>query len=143
MSSAAAEWLWGWDPTTGIVSVHAEHDGRAVVWRRVPETGTLVREDARFRPWLLLDRLDDLRHLGAALGPEGDARATVWHRELEGPGALRWLVSAADGRALHAALLRGASQRLDRRVGHVGDLPDDTVLCLPPEEQYLVATGRT
>ncbi|NEQ20431.1 MAG: AAA family ATPase, partial [Microcoleus sp. SIO2G3] len=41
-----------------------EHDGRATVWRRLPDGGTLVREDERFRPWLLVDRLDDLRHLG-------------------------------------------------------------------------------
>ncbi|GJG85960.1 DNA polymerase II [Gemmatimonadetes bacterium T265] len=141
--AAAAEWLWGWDPTPGIVSVHAEPDGRAAVWRRLPETGALVREDARFRPWLLLDALDDLRHLGPALGPEGDARAAVWYRELAGPGALRWLVSAGDGRALGAALLRGAARRLGRPVGHFGDLPRDAVLRLPPEEQYLVATGRT
>jgi DNA polymerase elongation subunit (family B) len=143
VTSAAADWLWGWDPTPGIVSVHAEHDGRVAMWRRRPDTGTLVREDARFRPWLLLDALDDLRHLGPALGPDGDARAAVWYRELEGPGALRWLVSAEDGRALCAALLRGASARLGRRVDHVRELPGDTVLCLPPEEQYLVATGRT
>ena len=143
MSAAAADWLWGWDPTPGIVSVHAELDGRAVVWRRIAETGALVREDERFRPWLLLDRLDDLRHLGDSLRPESDARAAVWHRELEGPGALRWLVSADDGRALTAAVLRGASQRLERHVSHLGDLPDGTVLSLPPEEQYLVATGRT
>ena len=143
MSSAEAEWLWGWDPTPGIVSVHAEHDGRAVVWRRIAASGALVREDERFRPWLLLDRLDDLQHLGTGLGREGDERAAVRYRELEGPGALRYLVSADDGRALTSALLRGASQRLGARVGHIGDLPDDTVLSLPPEEQYLVATGRT
>ena len=143
MSSATAEWLWGWDPTPGIVAVHAELDGRAVVWRRSAATGAVVREDERFHPWLLLDDLDDLRHLGMGLGLEGDARAAVWYRELAGPGALRFLVSAADGRALAAALLRGASQRLDRPVTHLGDLPDGTVLSLPPEEQYLVATGRT
>ena len=144
MSSTSAEWLWGWDPTPGIVSVHATQDGRATVWRRVPETGALVREEERFRPWLLLDALDDLRHLGDALGPEGDARATVQFRELDGPGALRWLVRAEDGRALTAALLRGASERLGRQLGHLGDLPDEeeSVLSLPPEEQYLVATGR-
>ncbi len=143
MTSAAADRLWGWDPTPGIVSVHAEHDGRAVVWRRLPTSGALVREDVHFRPWLLLDGLGDLRHLGRALGAEGDAHAAVWHRELAGPGALRWLVSAADGRALSAALLRGASERLGRRIGYVGELPGDMVLCLPPEEQYLVASGRT
>ncbi|HYD53508.1 MAG TPA: ribonuclease H-like domain-containing protein, partial [Gemmatimonadaceae bacterium] len=138
----AREWLWGWDPTPGIVSVHAEQDGRAVVWRRLAESGALLREEDRFRPWLLLDRLDDLQHLGDGLAPEGNARAAVWCRELEGPGALRWFVSADDGRTLSAALLRGAARRLDRPLAHLGDLPDDTVLSLPPEEQYLVATGR-
>src|SRR5688572_27852992 len=53
--TTSAEWLWGWDPTPGIVAVHAELNGRATVWRRVPESGLLVREDERFRPWLLLD----------------------------------------------------------------------------------------
>ncbi|MEW6747683.1 MAG: 3'-5' exonuclease, partial [Planctomycetota bacterium] len=134
------EWLWGWDPTPGIVSVWAEADGRATVWRRLPETGVLVREEERFRPWLLLDRLDDLAHLGARLGPEGASDAPVRFRELEGPGELRFLVTADSGAALASAVLRGASHRLGRRVGHLGD---DQVLCLPPEEQYLVATGRT
>ena len=40
----------GWDPTPGIVSVWAEWDGRAIVWRRLPESGRLIREDVRFRP---------------------------------------------------------------------------------------------
>ena len=84
------EWLWGWDPTPGIVSVWAENDGRAVVWRRIAETGELVREEARFRPWLLLDRLDDLLPLSTP----------VTYRELDGPGALRYLVSANDARQL-------------------------------------------
>ena len=135
--------LWGWDPTPGIVSVYAEHDGRVTVWRRLPETGALVREDERFRPWLLLDRLDDLEHLGARLGREGDERASIRYRELDGPGALRYLVSAKDGRALTAALLHGASNRLGKRVGHINELADDSVLSLPPDEQYLVATGRS
>jgi DNA polymerase elongation subunit (family B) len=137
------EWLWGWDPTPGIVSVWAESDGRAVVWRRIPETGALVREEARFRPWLVLDRLDDLRHLGAQFGREGTAGAAVNYRELNGPGTLRYLVSAGDGKTLAAAVLTGASRRLGRRIGHLLDLGKDAVLALPPEEQYLVATGRT
>ena len=69
--SITDEWLWGWDPTPGIVSVWADLAGRASVWRRNPDTGGLVREEARFRPWLVLDRLDDLSHLGDRLGPEG------------------------------------------------------------------------
>jgi DNA polymerase I len=143
MTAREDEWLWGWDPTPGIVSVWAEPDGRAIVWRRIAETGALVREDERFRPWILLDRLDDLRHLGRELGPEGEPGAPVWYRELDGPGELRFRVSAADGRALASAVLHGASRRLGRPVPHLRELGADRVLALPPEEQYLVATGRT
>ena len=137
------EWLFGWDPTPGIVSVYAESNGTATVWRRLPSTGALVREADRFRPWMVLDRLDDLTHLGPALGREGSARARITYRELEGPGELRYLVAADDARTLTRALLEGATRRLGRRIGHVRDLDDDTVLVLQPEEQYLVATGRT
>ncbi|HET7698269.1 MAG TPA: DNA polymerase domain-containing protein [Vicinamibacterales bacterium] len=107
----------GWDPTPGIVSVWAEWDGRAIVWRRIPESGALVREDARFRPWALLDSLEPLGP------PSGHFR----YRELEGPGALRFLVHAEDG----------------RRLQPLKELGKDRILILPPEEQYLVSTGRT
>jgi len=137
------DWLWGWDPTPGIVSVWAEHSGEATVWRRLPDSGELVRESDRFRPWVLLDRLDDLAHLGGDLAPEGEGRARVTWRELEGPGALRYLVSAADGHALAAAVLKGASKRLGRPLDHLRDLGKASVVALAPEEQYLVATGRT
>ncbi len=139
------EWLWGWDPTPGIVSVWAEPDGRAFVWRRLPGTGALVREDPRFRPWLLLASLEDLEHLGARLRPEreGPAPNQVTWQELEGPGALRYLVRAEDGRALSAAVLHGAARRLGRSLGHLRDLGTEAVLALPPEEQYLIASGRT
>lgn len=137
------EWLWGWDPTPGIVSVWAEADGRAFVWRRVPETDELVREEERFRPWILLDSLDDLRQLGTRLGPEGSPGARIWFRELDGPGKLRFLVSAADYAELTRAVLHGTSLRLGRRVAHLRELGANCVLALPPEEQYLVSTGRT
>jgi DNA polymerase I len=144
------EWLWGWDPTPGIVSIHATQDGRALVWRRIAATGMLVREDARFRPWLLLAHLDDLRHLGAQLVRDDERSAAagsgIRHRELDGPGVLRHLVTGEDGRAVVAAVLRGASERLGTRVRHLRELQQldpGTVLSLPPEEQYLVATGRT
>ncbi len=140
------EWLWGWDPTPGIVSVWAERDGSAWVWRRDPRDGTLLREHERFRPWLLLPSLDDLTHLGGRLRAEdvSESDATMLtYRELEGPGQLRYLVSAADGRTLEAAVLAGASQRLARPVARLSELGEDACLCLPPEEQYLVATGRT
>jgi DNA polymerase, archaea type len=141
------EWLWGWDPTPGIVSVWAEQTGRAVVWRRLPDTGELLREDERFRPWILLDRLDDLQHLGARLAPDAapdaPSHASITYRELRGPGALRFLVSAADGKALSSAVLHGASRRLGREITHLRELGAESVLALQPEEQYLVATGRT
>lgn len=99
-------------------------------------------EKDRFRPWVLLDRLDDLLHLGAELGPEGDGSARITYRELDGPGELRFLVSAPNGRALSSAILSGASRRLGRRLGHLRELEPESVFVLPPEEQYLVATGR-
>jgi DNA polymerase I len=123
------EWLWGWDPTPGIVSVWAEPDGLATIWRRLP-TGELLREEARFRPWLLLDNVD---HLNPEL---------VTFRELEGPGELRFLVRADDLKTLTTAVLQAASKRLDRRIANLRDLGQQSVLALPPEEQYLVATGR-
>jgi DNA polymerase elongation subunit (family B) len=135
-------WLWGWDPTPGIVSVWADAAGRATVWRRTPD-GRLLREAGRFRPWLLLDRLGDLRHLGSSLGPEGAPGARVTWRELDGPGELRFLVSAPDFRVLRGAVLAGASRRLRRPLEQLRDLGQEHVLALPPDEQYLVATGRT
>ena len=140
------DWLWGWDPTPGIVSVWAEGTGEATVWRRIPETGALVRETTRFRPWMLIDRLDDLQQLGLALARDGTnsaAGAQVTYRELQGPGELRYLVQADDARILTTALLDGASRRLARRVMSLRELDENSLLILPPEEQYLVATGRT
>ncbi|MEP7384380.1 MAG: ribonuclease H-like domain-containing protein, partial [Gemmatimonadota bacterium] len=140
-------WLTGWDPTPGIVSVWADAQGRATVWRRLPESGVLVREAVRFRPWILLATLDDLYQLGDDLVPAGSGSARggrrVSWRELSGPGELRYLVRAHDLATLSRAVTKGATARLGRRVGHLRDLPDAQVLVLTPEEQYLVASGRT
>jgi len=138
------EWLWGWDPTPGIVSVWAEDDGRVTVWRRDPATGELLRETERFRPWVVLDRLDDLLHLGDALCCDGGpiANARVIYRELDGPGALRYFVTADNYKILNSALTRGASERLGRPVTTLRELGQDAVIALPLDEQYLVATGR-
>ncbi len=123
------EWLWGWDPTPGIVSVWADGSGQAWVWRR--EHGVLVQEDVRYRPWVLVDTIDHLH----------DTRVQ-WH-ELEGPGALRYHVSADNGHMLTEALLHSSTARLGRPVAHLSELDKATILNLPPEEQYLVASGRT
>lgn len=122
------EWLAGWDPTPGIVSVWAEGDGAVTVWRRTG--GRLVREDVRFRPWVLLAHLDDL-------GPG------ITHRELGGDNPLRFLVRGDDMTSLSNAILRAASRRLGHAVTHLRDLGDGAALVLPAEEQYLVASGRT
>jgi DNA polymerase I len=111
MTADRDELFSGWDLTPGIVSVWAESSGRAIVWRRVG--GVLVREEARFRPWVLL-----------AERPAADARVEC--RELAGPGELRYLVSSDDGRGL-------IFRRRDKGAA----------VALAPEEQYLVATGRT
>ncbi len=52
-------------------------------------------------------------------------------------------MSASDGRALEREALAGASARLGRTVTRLGELGDDQALALAPEDQYLVATGRT
>ena len=143
VSTSQAEWLWGWDETPGIVSVWAEPDGRAFVWRRIAETGALVRDDLRFRPWVLLDTLDDLAYLGASLGPDGQSSARVTFRELAGRGALRFLVEADDLQTLANAVLRGASRRVGYQLTHLRELGRERVIALPPDEQFLVATGRT
>ena len=144
MTKPEDEWLFGWDDTPGIVSVWAELDGSAIVWRRLPESGVLVREGTRFRPWLLVADLRDFEHLGASLRAEraGGTTAGVTFEELDGEGALRFVVRAEDGRMLIRALLRGAERRLRQKLEHVREL-GDAVLALPPEEQYLVASGRT
>ncbi len=58
-------------------------------------------------------------------------------------GHFRYLVSATDGRTLDTAVMNGASTRLGRQVTRLADIGDEAALSLPPEEQYLVATGRT
>ena len=42
-----------------------------------------------------------------------------------------------------AAVLEGVARRFGQRVSHLRELGKEAVLALAPEEQYLVATGRT
>src|SRR4051812_32725790 len=99
------EILFGWDPTPGIVSVWADQEGQAMVWRRVE--GAVVCEPARFHPWLLATSLDDL----------GPAIREVRYRVLDGEeGSLRYLLTAKSGRALSRLVLDGASRRLGKSV---------------------------
>ncbi len=77
------ERLFGWDPTPGIVSVWAQREGQAIIWRREGEQVICTQE--RFRPWLFATTLADLAHLGPALLPItafGSENALVNYREL-------------------------------------------------------------
>jgi DNA polymerase I len=144
--TAQEEWLWGWDPTPGIVSVWAEATGLAHVFRRT--AAGLVHERERFRPWLLLATLADLERAGARLvsaSANPPPQEALRVRELSGPGELRFLVDAEDLPSLTSAVLRGANQRARLQgdsLRHVRDLGPQQVLLIPPEEQYLVASGR-
>ncbi|GAA5534844.1 3'-5' exonuclease [Deinococcus aluminii] len=131
--------LFGHDLTPGIVSVHADLSGRALVWRREGEQVTLER--ARFRPWLYARDLTDVEHLGSRLAWDSD-QAPFSVRALPGPpGSLRHLLTAQDGHALRQAVLSGAVRRLGRQVTSLHDLRG--YYTVGPAEQYLMASGRT
>jgi DNA polymerase elongation subunit (family B) len=123
--------------------VWADGSGIATIWRRIPETGALVVEHEPFRHWLVLDSLDYLQHLGPRFAPEGTIGSAVNYRELKGNGTLRFLVTADNAARLSSEVLKGASELLGRRIGHLREMGADKVLLLPAEEQYLVASGRT
>lgn len=138
--------MWGWDPTPGIVSVWATPHGDATVWRR-PGGGALLTEQERFRPWLLLASLEALQASGVryqVASHEDVLRGSgIAVRELDGPGALRFLVSADRWAPLEQAICRGATRLTGQRITRLAELPRDERHVLPPDEQYLVATGRT
>src|SRR6266702_2970221 len=138
------EWVFGWDPMPGIVSVWASRDGRAVLWRREGKRVLCIKEI--FRPWLFATTLDDLTHLGseltASLAASDAGTSLVSYRVLDGAeGSYRYLLTAHDGRFLERALLKGASHRLARRLNSLGELTD-TYYQVGPVEQYLMQTGR-
>ncbi|HKV59986.1 MAG TPA: 3'-5' exonuclease, partial [Ktedonobacteraceae bacterium] len=134
------EYLFGWDPMPGIVSVWANRSGEAIIWRRDGERITSHRE--RFRPWLFATSLDDLAHIGASLHSTSTSGARITYRELDGDeGSYRYLLSSADGRLLEREVLRGASQRLQRNVTSINQLENEYHQ-VGPVEQYLMASGR-
>jgi DNA polymerase I len=142
-SQTEDEYVFGWDPTSGIVSVWANREGLAIIWRREGEHINSTRE--RFRPWLFASSLDDLGHLGSRLLPDfestGDA-ATFTYRELDGPTAsYRYLLSAGNGRSLERAILDGASRRLGRQINSINELPDEYYR-VGPVEQFLMQSGK-
>ncbi len=141
------EYLFGWDPTPGIVSVWASRDGRALVWQRTKglKGEQVVCSEERFRPWLFAVTLEDLTQLGPALLPSttpGAKDALVSYHILDGPvESYRYLLSARDGSFLERTLCAGASRRIGHRVTSLNELSDDYYR-VGPVEQYLMLTGR-
>ena len=137
------EYLFGWDPTPAIVSVWANREGLAIIWRREGEHITSTRE--RFRPWLFAGSLDDLAHLGSRLVPAFESSAepaTFTYRELDGPSeSYRYLLSANNGRTLERALVDGASRRLGRQINSINELQDEYYR-VGPVEQFLMQSGK-
>ena len=139
------EYLFGWDNTPGIVSVWANREGQAIIWRREGNHVTPTKE--RFRPWLFAASLQDLAQIGSKLVQEsmlpGESDSTtIAYRELSGPTeSYRYLVSATNGRTLGRAILDGASQRLGRRIDNLSELSDGYYR-VGPVEQYLMQTGK-
>ncbi|GAB4127121.1 MAG: DNA polymerase domain-containing protein [Roseiflexaceae bacterium] len=135
--------LFGWDPTPGIVSVWAERDGRVWVWRRMD--GQILCERLRSRAWIFATDLDDLQASGLPLIESRDVlrgTAPLAFCVLQGaPGRCRFLVSAPSWRELEQAILRGAQQRLGRRVASLYDLAE-RYYWVSPIDQYLIASGR-
>jgi DNA polymerase elongation subunit (family B) len=137
------EYVFGWDPLPGIVSVWANREGKALLWQR---QGTeVVCSKAFFRPWLFATTLADLEHLGRNLLSSSsllEHSPRITYRELDGPpGSYRFLLSAPSGQLLERELVRGASRRLQRRVSSINDLPQ-CYYRVGPVEQYLMLTGR-
>src|SRR5579875_1488603 len=92
-------YLFGWNPTPGIVSVWANRSGEAVVWRREGERVLCVQE--RFWPWVLTTSLVDLEYMGKRLRPveslpsplPASPPGLIYYRELDGPeGTYRFLL---------------------------------------------------
>jgi len=148
------ECLFGWDPMTGIVSVWAARDGRAILWHRVKsaEGERVVCTEERFRPWLFAATLEDIKHVGSALLPStapGAEDCLVSYRALDTGtdvsaqqvSSYRYLLSARDGSFLERTICTGASRRLGRRVTSLNELSDDYYR-VGPVEQYLMLTGR-
>jgi DNA polymerase, archaea type len=117
-------WLFGWDTTSGIVSVWAERGGRALVWQRVE--GQVIYTQEQYQPWLFAGHLQDINE-------------TISYEVLSGSeNDLRYLLTAKDG--LEQTLLENAAKRLGKPVQYLNALED--YYQLPPVEQYLMQTGK-
>jgi DNA polymerase I len=138
--------LFGRDETPGIVSVTADRQGRACVWRRV--AGRVVCEDERFPNWFLLSRPELLRDLPVRELHSSDLASTP---DLA-PGEIGLVRLNGENHFQHLVL----TDRLDEVEAHVleaaklmrgeneAEEPASRLLYVrPPVEQYLTVRGRT
>ncbi|HEY4389529.1 MAG TPA: DNA polymerase domain-containing protein, partial [Ktedonobacteraceae bacterium] len=125
----------------GIVSVWANREGKAIIWRR--EDGQIKRSIERFSPWVFATQLDDLEHLKTDLQPANrPINSPIKYQQLDGvTGSYRYLLLSHDGRTLEHSICYGASRRLGRQIKTLNDLQDDYYR-VGPVEQYLMQTGR-
>jgi hypothetical protein len=146
--------LFGWDPTTCIVSVDATASGQARVWRRLGDRVELTEHT--FPNWFLTTSLDLLAHLPAQrLSAEwlrsadghliiGEPLAVV---ELETSAAAdtdayRYLVLTSNLGEVETTLVETANKRVGDEAQTLADLRG-LVLAWDPVEQFLMLTGRS
>jgi len=146
--------LFGRDDTAGIVSVSASRDGRARVWRRIPDAdggpGGVVLEQERFPGWLFLadasvlaplkpERLDRSALLAGM--PEVPSGLAVV--DLQGAGVYRHLVLTTRMSEVESKVL--AAYRTRSGGAPTRGLTDlrGVVYARPLVEQYLAISGRT
>ncbi|HZO31492.1 MAG TPA: 3'-5' exonuclease, partial [Chloroflexota bacterium] len=146
--------LFGRDDTAGIVSVSASRDGRARVWRRIPDAdggpGGVVLEQERFPGWLFLadasvlaplkpERLDRSALLAGM--PEVPSGLAVV--DLQGAGVYRHLVLTTRMSEVESKVL--AAYRTRSGGAPTRGLADlrGVVYARPLVEQYLAISGRT
>ena len=107
------EWLWGWDPTPGIVSVWAECPGARSSGGASPRPASWsARRRASVRGCCCPRSNSSATSAptSSSAAPGEEPHGALAYHELEGPGRFAYYVSASDGRALESALLSGASR---------------------------------
>jgi uncharacterized protein YprB with RNaseH-like and TPR domain len=146
--------VFGWDPTTRIVSVDADTTGRARIWRRVDDHVEL--SEHRFPNWFLTTSLDLLAHLPARHLSADWLRSTNSHGLLDEPlsvveldssqvregEAYRYLVLTTNLREVETTLVETVNKRDGDEAQTLADLRG-LVLAWDPIEQFLMLTGRT
>jgi DNA polymerase, archaea type len=137
-------WVFGHDPKPGIVSVHADRYGQAIIWRRLE--GKLIIEHERYRPWVYARHLHDFEQTRLEQYSFDDPNANIFvidgaANSTLNPRDYRYLITARDGRNLEQTILRGATLRTGESASSLNDLPD--YYTVGRVEQYLMQSGRT